>query len=195
MEVDASNYATGGVLSQQQTDGTWRPVDFISKSFSPAQMNYATYDKEFLTVVRGLEEWRQYLLGSKEPFEIHTDHANLQYFQKEQHLNPRQTRWHSILQNFSYVIKYKPGRSNMKADTLSRQPDLLEGKRENPATQIFPSNHLAALVIPEPTMLQKLQHAHSSSKPPSNLNWTKNNNELYEHEGKIWVPPALVHKV
>ena len=36
MEVDASNYATSGVLSQQQKDSTWQPVDFISKTFSPA---------------------------------------------------------------------------------------------------------------------------------------------------------------
>src|SRR6266550_6831227 len=26
IEVDASDYATGGILSQQQPDGTWRPV-------------------------------------------------------------------------------------------------------------------------------------------------------------------------
>ena len=51
MEVDASNYAMGGVLSQQQDNRTWRPVNFISKSFTPAQMNYATYDKEFLAIV------------------------------------------------------------------------------------------------------------------------------------------------
>src|SRR3984893_16027313 len=52
MEVDASNYATGGVLSQQQEDGTWHPINFISKSFTPAQMNYATYDKEFLAIIQ-----------------------------------------------------------------------------------------------------------------------------------------------
>ena len=84
MEVNASNYATGGVLSQQQKDGNWQPIDFISKSFTPAQMNYATYDKEFLAIIRGLKEWHQYLLGLNEPVEIHTDHANLQYFQKSQ---------------------------------------------------------------------------------------------------------------
>ena len=82
MEVNASNYATGGVLSQQQKDGTWRPIDFIPKSLTPAQMDYATYDKEFLAIIRGLEEWCYYLLGLNKPFEIHTDHANL-LFPKE----------------------------------------------------------------------------------------------------------------
>ena len=109
MEVNASNYATGGILSQQQKDDTWRPIDFISKSFTPAQMNYATYDKEFLAIIQGLKEWQHYLLGLNEPFEIHTDHANLQYFQKSQQLNPRQTHWHSMLQNFNFEVKYRPG--------------------------------------------------------------------------------------
>ena len=31
MEVDASDYATGGVLSMEGEDGKWRPVAFLSK--------------------------------------------------------------------------------------------------------------------------------------------------------------------
>ena len=31
IEVDASDFAMGGVLSQQQKDETWRPIAFISK--------------------------------------------------------------------------------------------------------------------------------------------------------------------
>ena len=120
MEVDASNYATGGILSQQQEDGTWHPIDFISKLFTPAQMNYATYNKEFLAIIQGLDKWQHYLLGLNEPFRIHTDHANLQYFQKSQCLNPRQTCWHSTLQNFNFEVKYRPGSKNTKADTLSQ---------------------------------------------------------------------------
>ena len=140
MEVDASNYATGGVLSQQEEDRTWQPVNFISKSFTPAQMNYATYDKEFLAIIQGLKEWCHYLLGLNEPFEFHMDHVNLQYFQKSQCLNPRQTRWHSMLQNFNFEVKYRPGSKNTKADALSRRPGHREGREEDPAIQIFPSN-------------------------------------------------------
>ena len=46
VETNASNLATGGVLSQKQTDGTWRPVDYISKRLSSAEKNYNIYDKE-----------------------------------------------------------------------------------------------------------------------------------------------------
>jgi len=55
VEVDASNYATGGVLSMECTDKLWRPVAFISKSLSNIECNYKIYDKEMLAVVRCLE--------------------------------------------------------------------------------------------------------------------------------------------
>ena len=34
VEVDASDYATGGVLLTKCEDGKWRPVAFISKSLN-----------------------------------------------------------------------------------------------------------------------------------------------------------------
>ena len=87
VEMDASNLATGGVLSQQP-DRTWRPVNYIYKALTSAERNYDVYDKEFLTVIKVLREWRVYLIGTEETFEIWTDHANLQYFQKPQKPKP-----------------------------------------------------------------------------------------------------------
>jgi len=53
--ADASNYATGGVLSIKCSDELWRPVAFISKSLSNTERNYKIHDKEMLAVVRYLE--------------------------------------------------------------------------------------------------------------------------------------------
>jgi len=55
MEVDASDYATGGVLSMECEDGLWRPVAFLSKSLNETERNYEIHDKEMLAIVRGLE--------------------------------------------------------------------------------------------------------------------------------------------
>ena len=55
VEVDASNYATGGVLSIKCSNKLWRPVAFISKSLSDTERNYEIHDKEILVVVRCLE--------------------------------------------------------------------------------------------------------------------------------------------
>jgi len=87
IEVDASDYATGGVLSTKCEDGKWRLVAFISKSLSATECNYEIHDKEMLAVIRCLEAWRHYLEGAKLEFEIWTDHKNLQYFMTSQKLN------------------------------------------------------------------------------------------------------------
>jgi len=55
MEVDASDYAMGGVLSMECKDGLWRLVAFLSKSLNETERNYEIHDKEMLAIIRGLE--------------------------------------------------------------------------------------------------------------------------------------------
>ena len=54
VEANASNYATGGVLSMGCSDRLWRPVTFILKSLSDTKRNYEIHDKEMLVIVRCL---------------------------------------------------------------------------------------------------------------------------------------------
>jgi len=89
MEVDASDYAMGEVLSMECEDGLWRPVAFLSKSLNETKRNYEIHDKEILAIVRRLEAWRHLLEGAQSKFEIWTDHKNLEYFIKVQKLNRR----------------------------------------------------------------------------------------------------------
>jgi len=77
VEVDASDYAIGGVLLTKCKDGKWRPVAFVSKLLNATECNYEIHDKEMLTVIRCLEAWRYYLEGAKLEFKIWTDHKNL----------------------------------------------------------------------------------------------------------------------
>ena len=86
LEADASDYASGAVLSQKIND-KWHPIAYMSKAFNETERNYEIYDKEMLAIMHALDEWRQYLMGTSEPFEIWTDHKNLQYFRKPQKLN------------------------------------------------------------------------------------------------------------
>ena len=82
MEVDVSDYATGGVLSMEREDGVWKPVAFLSKSLNKIERNYEIHDKDILAIIRGLEVWRHLLEGAQFRFEIWTDHKNLEYFMK-----------------------------------------------------------------------------------------------------------------
>jgi len=87
VEADASNYATGGVLSMKCSNNLWRPVAFISKSLSNTERNYEIHDKKMLAIVRCLEAWRHFLEGMVVKFEIWMDHKNLEYFMKALKLN------------------------------------------------------------------------------------------------------------
>jgi hypothetical protein len=86
VEVDASGYAMGVVLSQL-IDREWRLIAFMSKAFNEAEQNYEIYNKEMLAIMKTLEEWRQFLIRAEEEFEVCTDHLNLIYFQQPQKLN------------------------------------------------------------------------------------------------------------
>lgn len=123
IEVDTSNFATGGILVQKQNNNKWHPVAFLSESMTEPERNYKIYDKEMLAIIRALEAWRQYLEGLPKTFEIQSDHKNLEYWKTAQHLTRRQARWALYLSRFNFVISHKPGMSNGRADALSRRSD------------------------------------------------------------------------
>jgi len=170
MEVDASDYATGGVLSMECEDGLWRPVAFLSKSLNETERNYEIHDKEMLAIIRGLENWRHLLEGIHFKFEIWTDHKNLEYFMKAQKLNRRQARWALYLSRFDFTLKHVPGTKMGKADRLSRRPDWKVGIEKDNNNQVFIKDNwihnLQEVIIegPEVGILEKIKKARSKDK-------------------------------
>ncbi len=65
-----------------------------------------------LGIIRALEDWRHYLEGLPSPFEIITDHRNLEYWRTTQNLSRRQARWSLYLSRFDFHLTHKPGKSN-----------------------------------------------------------------------------------
>jgi len=55
IEVNTSNFATGGILSIKYEDNKWRLVAYILKSLNKTECNYEIHDKEMLAVIRCLE--------------------------------------------------------------------------------------------------------------------------------------------
>jgi len=106
MEVNASDYVIGEVLSMKCGDGKWRLVVYLSKLLNKMERNYEIYNKEILAVIRGLENWRHLLEGARFKFEIWTDYKNLEYFMKAQKLNRRQVRWALYLSRFDFTLKH-----------------------------------------------------------------------------------------
>jgi len=125
VETDASDFAVGCILSQvSDTDNLLHPVAFHSRSLNKAEVNYTIYDKELLAIITAFETWRHHLEGAKFPVQVITDHKNLLYFKKPQHLNQRQIRWSLFLSKFDYRIAFRSGAKSGKPDALSRRPDF-----------------------------------------------------------------------
>ena len=129
LEADASDWASGGVLSQYNSEGILRPVAYFSSKHSPAECNYEIYDKELLAIVKAFEEWRPELQGAEEPVTVITDHKNLQHFATTKLLNQRQVRWSEFLSDFRFQIQYRPGHKATIPDALSRLPGLAPRSR------------------------------------------------------------------
>ena len=122
VHTDASDFAIGAVLEQEDVETKEiQPVAYYSAKLHGAQLNYPTHIKELLAIVMSLENWRQYLEGR--PFEVYTDHYSLQYIRTQPDLSKTQRRWVEKLAAFDFQIIYKPGKTNVVADALSRRAD------------------------------------------------------------------------
>src|SRR6202453_3258073 len=84
-----------------------------------------------LSIMRYLEDWRQYLEGAKEHFEILSDHKNLQYFLTFKKLNHRPARWCLFLSRFNFFQTYRKCTLSTKVDLLSRRLDHDRGENYN----------------------------------------------------------------
>lgn len=125
LETDASDGVLGAVLSQQHGKD-WKPVAYFSKSMAPAELNYTIHDKEMLSIVKSLKEWRAELQAS--PFEVPvvTDHKALEVFMTTKSLNGRQARWAEFLADFRILITFRSGKENIPADILTRREEDLD---------------------------------------------------------------------
>ena len=91
------------------------PIAFYSRNMNSSQQKYTTTEKELLSIVASLKEFRNILLGH--PITVYTDHKYITY----KILNTEcVTRWRLIIKEFGPEIKYIKGKNNVVSDALSR---------------------------------------------------------------------------
>jgi len=89
LEIDASAYAVGAILFQEDENERRKDVGYFPRALDPAERNYDIWDREFLAAVTGLCFWRRFFEGSLHKVTVWTDHAKLQYYHYPQKVNRR----------------------------------------------------------------------------------------------------------
>ena len=112
IHTDASDVQLGAVISQDN-----KPIAYYSRKLQPAQRRYTTIERELLSIVETLKEFRNILLG--QVIKVHTDHKNLTCTNFN---TDRVFRWRLLLEEYGPEIIYIPGEHNTAADALTRLP-------------------------------------------------------------------------
>ena len=132
LNCDASNQGLGAVLYQQQ-DGVDRVISYASRTLSDAERNYHLHSGklEFLALKWAItDRFADYLRWGQHQFDVYTDNNPLTYILSSAKLSAVGMRWVNELADFNFAIHYKPGKTNIDADYLSRHPtDIAELKR------------------------------------------------------------------
>ena len=103
-----------------------------NRGWRPNIKKYGAYPVLWWRVPRNLKKFKDYLYGSK--FTVFTDNNPLTYVLSTAKLDATGHRWLAALAIFDFGIKYKPGVSNVDADSLSRLPHSPEAPRSKEAT-------------------------------------------------------------
>jgi RNase H-like domain found in reverse transcriptase len=100
-------------------------VAFYSRKLNSAQKNYTVGEKEILSVVETLNEYRTMLYGCLNIY-VYTDQKNNTFTNLQtQHV----LCWQLFLEEYVVQFRYIKGESNSLADALSRLPF---DERQNP---------------------------------------------------------------
>jgi hypothetical protein len=99
---DASDYALGAVLGQTK-DRKHHIISYAIKTLLGPQLNYATTEKELLTIIFAIDKFRSYLVGAK--VIVYTNHTTLKYLLTKKDTKPWLIRWILLLQEFDLEIK------------------------------------------------------------------------------------------
>ena len=125
VHTDASSFALGGVLHQDQGHGL-QPVAYESRKLNNAERRYSAYERELLAVLHACTTWRHYLCGKR--FVIKTEHYSPRYMCTQQNFTGRIFKWMERLQQYDFEVEHIPRWENLVANALSRK-DKEDNKR------------------------------------------------------------------
>jgi hypothetical protein len=194
--TDACKTQIGAVTSQNG-----KPIAFCSRKMNSAQQNYTVTEKELLSIVATLKEFRNILLGQQTT--VFADHKNLicKNFNTE-----RVMRWRLVLEEFVPDLQCIKGERNVVADAHLSRLEIDDGQDIFNISECFgyddddlpPSSFplrykdIAKAQLDNPALLLKLKTNKDFSE--ATFRGGDKEHKLICHNGKIALPPSLQQK-
>ena len=120
LHIDASGIGLGAILYQTQEEKK-RVIAFASGTLYHSEARYPAHKLEFLALKWALtDQFYEFLYGNS--FDVYTDNNPLTYVLTITKLDACRQRWVSAIAPMDFQLHYKPGRTNIDADALSRLP-------------------------------------------------------------------------
>lgn len=122
--TDASRYAVGAVLGQEEEKNKDYVIAYASKMLKGAETRYSIIEKECYAIIYALKQFLPFIYVTE--VTIRTDHKPLEGLWKNKDTSSRILKWAMKIQDMNIQIKYKSGRANRNADALSRIRNIRE---------------------------------------------------------------------
>ena len=138
--TDASYKGLGVALYQQDpVTKRYHPVAFASRKLKGSEQKLPPYHLECAALVFAFVTFRCYVQNKQVETEVLTDHQSLQALLKTPKPEGPIAKHIMFLAQHKFTVKYRPGKTNLNADGLSRAPvDSPEKSVDELVDEIFP---------------------------------------------------------
>lgn len=120
--TDASLQGIGAVFKQIQENGEEKPVAYFSRKLNESQKKKKAIYLECLAIRDTIKYWHHWL--ADKPFTVFSDHKPLEKLNIKARTDEELGDLTYDLSQYNFKIIYSPGKLNIEADTLSRNPVL-----------------------------------------------------------------------
>ena len=132
--TDASGEGFGAVLKQPKDNNELQPVAYFSKKLTPAQKKKKAIYLECLAIKEAIIYWQYWLIGRE--FTILTDHKPLENLKIKARTDEELGDLVYYFSQYNFKVTYNPGKENVEADSLSRNPVLEDFENKEDVLQV-----------------------------------------------------------
>lgn len=125
----------GAVLKQPQEDNEEKPVAYFSKKLNETQKKHKAIYLECLAIKEAVKYSQYRLIGKN--FTVFSDHKPLEKMNLKARTDEELGDLAYYLSQYDFEIKYSPGKYNLEADCLSRNPVLQPNENEDESLNIL----------------------------------------------------------